>query len=283
MTTDTAFALLLGTGAGMGLVFIALGVRSPSRPHRGLNPSQWEGGSVRLAAAGGCAIVVAAATRWPVGAALAGLAAWWMPRMLGPDREHARRVARIEAIATWAESLRDTLAGAAGLEQTILATAPVVPGPIAAEITTLARSIEAGARLPIALRDAADQLADPMADLVISALVLAAEQHAKDLGALLGRLAATAREHAAMRMRTAAARARIRSSVRIIVGSTATLTVGLLVWSRSYLHPYDSVTGQLVLLGIGGCFSVGFAWLSRVARMDEQPRVLTGLARGGST
>ena len=45
------------------------------------------------------AAVVAAVTRWPAGTVLAGLAAWFLPRALGPDRAHARALERIEAIA----------------------------------------------------------------------------------------------------------------------------------------------------------------------------------------
>jgi hypothetical protein len=114
MTPDTAFAMMLGTGTGLGLVLIALGLRTPARLRRRFSRRRWEGLSARLPAAAGGGLAVGAVTRWPVGAILAGLAAWWMPRVLGPDRGHARRVARIEAIASWAESLRDTLAGAAG-------------------------------------------------------------------------------------------------------------------------------------------------------------------------
>ena len=61
-----------------------------------------------------------------------------LPRVLGRDPEHARRVARIEAVATWTEMLRDTLSAAAGLEQAILATAPLAPVAIRGEITELA-------------------------------------------------------------------------------------------------------------------------------------------------
>jgi Flp pilus assembly protein TadB len=169
-----------------------------------------------------------------------------------------------------------------GLEQTILATAPVAPAPIAAEVADLANRIETGQRLPGALRVFADRLADPTADLVVGALLLAAEQQAKDLGQLLGRLATAARDQAAMRMRIAAARARMHSSVRIIVGCTAAVTVGLLLWSRSYLQPYDSALGQVVLLGAGLCFATAFGWLEHISRVEEPPRVLTGRPAGGA-
>ena len=51
-------------------------------------------------------------------------------------------VGRIEAVAGWSEMLRDTMAGAAGLEQAIVATATVAPLPIRAEVATLAVRLE---------------------------------------------------------------------------------------------------------------------------------------------
>ena len=218
------------------------------------------------------------ATGWVVGAVLVGLAVWALPRVLGRDPEHARRVARIEAIATWTEMLRDTLSAAAGLEQAILVTAPLAPPAIRGEITDLAVRIENGDRLAPSLRHLADQLADPTGDLVIAALVLAAEQQARQLGDLLGSLAHTAREQASMRMRVEAGRARTRTSVRVIVGTTLCFAVAVVLLNRPYLSAYDSAIGQIVLLGVGVLFGLGFAWLVRVARVAEPERFLSLVA-----
>ncbi len=111
---------------------------------------------------------------------------------------------------------------AAGLEQAIIATAPVAPLPIRAEVVTLAVRLE-GERLAPALRAFADEVADPTGDLVVAALVLAAEHQAQRLGELLGSLAAAARDQATMRLRVEAGRARTRTSVKVVVGVTATL------------------------------------------------------------
>ena len=215
------------------------------------------------------------ATGWVIGAVLAGLACWALPRVLGHDPEHARRVARIEAVATWTEMLRDTLSAAAGLEQAILATAPLSPPAIRSEITDLAARIENGDRLAPSLRALADPLADPTGDLVIAALVLAAEQQARQLGDLLGSLAQAAREQASMRMRVEAGRARTRTSVRVIVGTTIGFAVAVVLLNRPYLAAYDSVGGQVVLLAIGVLFCLGFGWLVRIARVAEPSRFLS--------
>src|SRR5438094_111914 len=84
-----------------------------------------------------------------------------------------------------------------------------------------------GQRLVPALRAFADDLADPTADLVVAALVVAAGTHAGRLGDLLGALARAARDEATMQLRVEAGRARTRTAVRVVVGSTTAMAVGL--------------------------------------------------------
>ncbi|MEU0514923.1 type II secretion system F family protein [Amycolatopsis thermoflava] len=286
MTLDTAVAAVFGLGAAAGILRILAAWRRPAgtvsstsrfgarlRAVRGQDRDRWF--VLRVVLAVGAGLLTGAVTGWMVGGVLTGAAVWFLPRLVGPDRAHARRVARMEAIASWTEMLRDVLAAAAGLEQAILATAPLAPAPIRGEITTLATRLESGQRLVPALRRLAAELADPTADLVIASLVLAAEHQARQLGDLLGSLATTAREQAAMRMRVETGRARTRTSVRVIVATTLAFAAGVVVFNRAYLDVYDTVTGQFVLLLIGGLFAAGFAWLSRIAAGGGQARVLT--------
>ncbi|MFD8497737.1 type II secretion system F family protein [Amycolatopsis sp. NPDC059657] len=289
LSLSVTVAALLGGGAGAGLLLVVIGWRGvdPDRPHR---PRRHAGQRdphrlPRLVIALAVAVLTGVATGWVVGAILAGLACWAVPRVLGRDPEHARRVARIEAVATWTEMLRDTLSAAAGLEQAILATAPLAPTAIRGDLSELAARLENGERLAPSLRRLAEQLADPTGDLVIAALVLAAEQQARQLGDLLGSLAHAAREQASMRMRVEAGRARTRTSVRVIVGTTLTFAVAVVLLNRSYLSAYDSTSGQIVLLGIGALFSIGFAWLVRIAKVAEPVRFLScpGMNSGSST
>jgi tight adherence protein B len=212
-----------------------------------------------------------------VAAFLAGLGAWFAPHVLFGDRTTAQRVARIEAVAVWTEMLRDTLASAAGLEQAIAATATAAPAPIRDQVQALAARIDRGERLAVALRRLADDLDDPTADLVVAALVLAAQHQARNLTDLLASLAHAARDQATMRLRVSAGRARVRTTVRIIVAVTLTMAAGLTLLNRPYLAAYGSPGGQLVLAAIGGVFALALAWLMRIARISDPPRVLTGL------
>jgi len=272
----TALATLCGAGIGLGLVVIWAGLRGidVSRPTRASYRPKVERANLRIGLAVGAAVVVGAATGWPVGAVLAALAGWGAPGLLAGARGAQAAVGRIEAIAGWAEMLRDTMAGAAGLEQAIVATAPVAPLPIRAEVATLALRLE-GERLAPALRAFADEVADPTCDLVVAALVLAAEHQAQRLGELLGSLAQAARDQATMRLRVEAGRARTRTSVKVIVGATGGLVLGLAVLNRGYLAPYDSAVGQLVLLLVGAVFTVSFLWLAKMTRPSTTERFLT--------
>ena len=132
--------------------------------------------------------------------------------------------------------------------------------------------------LPEALRAFAAEISDPAAGLVVAALLLAAGQQARDLAQLLGSLADSARQHAVMRMRVAAGRARVRTAARIIIAVTMLLVIGLLAWSRAFLQPYSTPAGQLMLLVVGACFAAGFWWLHRISVMGSDPRLLTNLA-----
>jgi hypothetical protein len=278
----SALAALLGAGVGLGVVLVWAGWRgviAPRAPRRPARP-RVERATLRLGLAAGSAVVVGAVTGWPVGALLAGAAGWGLPALLSGAKGRAEALARIEAVAAWAEMLRDTMAGAAGLEQAIVATAPVAPLALRAEIAVLALRLD-GERLAPALRAFADEVADPTMDLVVAALVLAAEHQAARLGELLGTLAHAARDQATMRLRVEAGRARSRTSVKVVVGVTAGLALGLVLLNRSYLAPYDGLLGQVVLALVGAMFAAAFIWLARMTRPAAPARILGGMVDTG--
>ena len=279
----SALAGLLGAGVGLGVVLVIAGWRGVElpRPARHLERVSVERVNLRLALGVGAAVLVGAATGWPVGAVLAGLAGWGAPGLLAGAARHQAAVGRIEAVAGWAEMLRDTMAASAGLEQAIVATATLAPLPIRAEVATLAARLDSE-RLAPALRSFADEVADPTCDLVVAALVLAADHQAQRLGELLGTLAQAARDQATMRLRVEAGRARTRTSVKVIVGATGTLVAGLALVDRGYLSPYDSPTGQLVLVLVGAMFALSFVWLARMTRPANLERILTARTAGSA-
>lgn len=281
MSGAAALLALCGLGLGFGTVLLLAGMRrrKPSGPGR----PRWFGRRAHarprrdprlLAAAGVVGVLGVVITDWIVAAPLAAMVVLALPRLLGGTKEHERQAARIDALAGWTEALRDTLAAAAGLEQAITATARTVAPPIRPQIHALARRLEDGERLVPGLRILADELADPTADLVINALIAASEHQARQLAALLGRLAHIARARVEMRQRVETSRARTKTTMRVITVTFAVFAGGLILLNRPFLRPYDSPSGQLVLLVIGAVFVGAFAWLRAMARMPEPERFL---------
>jgi Flp pilus assembly protein TadB len=259
-----AASLMVGVAAWRGIDLPA-GDGTRRRPRVLFTP--------RLAACLAAGLVALVVTRWPVGAAFATVATALLPRFFGHKAERQARLDRIEALASWAEQLRDTLAGAAGVEETLLATVRVAPLPLRPQLGRLAHRLD---RHPLvaSLRVFADELDDPLADLIVSALILGAEKQVKDLGALLGALAATAREEAAMHLRVEAGRARTRSAVQIITIFTLSFAGGLVLLNRGYLSPFDSTLGQAALALVGGCFAAAFWLMDRMTRPGHAERIL---------
>jgi tight adherence protein B len=271
-----------GAALGLGVLLVVLGLRGtppgPPRPSRGGDGRQrrW---LLQTTAALVAALVTFVVTGWPVGALLAALVAAVVPGSLGRIRGEADTVARTEAVAAWTELLRDTLAAAAGLEEAIAATATAAPEPIRAEVARLGRRLEHGS-LPDALERFADELANPAADLVVAALLTAARREARELVPLLSELARSARAEAEMRLRVHVSRARIRTAVRVVVGTLGLFAGGLLVFNRPYLAPYGTAVGQLVLLGVGAVFAAGWWLLQKMAAIEAPERFLARPAEG---
>ncbi|WP_419994463.1 type II secretion system F family protein [Streptomyces boninensis] len=239
---------------------------------RQLVPARWHGR--RLVGAVGVGVALSAVTGWPVGGLLAAVGALTLPELLGPDRQAARRTERLDALAVWTEMLRDTLSAAAGLEQTIQATARVAPAALRGELGDLTAALRAGRPLPEGLAEFANAVADPLADKVVVTLRLAAAKEAGQLAPVLGALAVMVREEVAMRQRIDASRTSIRTSVRVSVTTTLVLAAVLLVFNRAYLAPFSSVLGQVALAVVGALFGASFWWLGRLAQMRAPERLL---------
>jgi tight adherence protein B len=269
-------AALLGTGIAGGVLLVIWGiwpvehvqVHSPDRRLAGFGDVRAR--LIRASLAGASAALL---TRWPVAVAAGLLFGFFATDLFSGQAQRSGPTDRTAAIASWTEMLRDTMAAAAGLEQAITTTAPLVPAPIRPEVQALLTRLQRERLVP-ALASFGHELADPTADLVVSALTLAASGEASELGDLLASLAAAARDSATMRLKVEAGRARTRTSVRIIVGVTVAMAGLLIVLNRGYLTPFDSATGQVILLGVFACFGCAMAWLASMGRYVAPERFL---------
>jgi hypothetical protein len=172
--------------------------------------------------------------------------------------------------------LRDTIVSHAGLREAIAVTAEVAPEVIRPAVRRLAARAERDS-LASGLRRFAEEVADPVADLIVAALAVAADGQARNLPALLSGIAGAARAEAGMRVRVETGRARTYSSSRALVAITFGLSVSLLVFAPEFMAPYDAAGGQLVLSIIGALFTGALVALVALSRPIGSPRLLAGV------
>jgi hypothetical protein len=60
----------------------------------------------------------------------------------------------------------------------------------------------------------------------------------------------------------------------VIIVITVLMASGMIAFNREFLAPYDTAGGQVILAVVGGMFTAGFAWLARMSRIEDPPRVL---------
>jgi tight adherence protein B len=282
----TLVALATGALAGIGLWF-AVGAAAgwellPPRHAMAVRVRQVQRAATRFGLAALVALVVLVLTGWPVAALLAAAGTVLTPRLLGGKQARQAAIDKTEAIASWAESVRDTMAAAAGLEEALAATAVAPPAAIAPEVRLLAERLR-HQRLTDALAAFGEDLDHPSSDLVVAALTIAARMEAADLGSLLSRLAVSIRDDATMRVKVEVGRQRLRTSAKIILGSVGATVVMLMVLNRSYLDAYDTVFGQLMLAVVGGVFAGGSWLMARMSDIDLPERFVPRATTGSSS
>jgi tight adherence protein B len=273
----TVAAIVTGASVGLGVLLVAPALRG-----RRVLPTRSRQATNRQAIA---ATQIADRRVWLV--ALAGLAGWlltgWLaagvavvlvlvaaPRLFGAG-ERKSLIAKTEAIAAWTEMLRDSMAAADGVEQAIEATVAIAPAPIRSQVAML-DAARRSQPLTVALGEFGRQVDHPSADLVVQALVIAAEGEGTDFATVLGRLASITRGEVRMRLRVEASRARLRTSARLILGVLVTAVVLIASLSRTYLEPYGTPAGQAVLVVVGAAFAAGCVLLDRMSRIELPER-----------
>lgn len=267
---------LAGAGVPAGGVLLVVALRgTPPRRRRDRRVTDL-GRRATVAVVVG--VVAGLVTRWPVVALLSTATAWTAPSLWGSKKALGRSKAITEAVAGWAELMRDTLAAGVGLEGAIVRSAPLAPDAIRPAVVDLATRLEGHESTVSALRAFALAVGDPTADLLVAALVEAAERPVRNLSRLLGALAASAREEAASQSKVITERENILGSVRLTMGLVLALAGGLLVFQRAYLAPYGTAFGQVMLAVIGGVFFGAFWLLAALSKMGGSER-LVGSAR----
>ena len=267
-------AVLVGSTL-IGVLAVVVAAGRPNPTPRRVDPDL----PPRLLAAVGIAAIVLAFSGWLVAAAVVAIGCWlavraWQRR----DRRAVSDVERTDALASWIENLRDVLVAGDQPIGAINATVATCPSPIKPQVRRLAAGL--GRQDPaVVFRRFADDLDDPLGDLVAAGLLIAVQRGARTT-AVLGSLADQARRQADRRRLVEAERAPVQREVTLLTIIMGSLIVGLLVFGRAeYLDAYDTPGGQLFLALVLGLYALLLVRVQRLAHSPRPSRFLTADAR----
>jgi Flp pilus assembly protein TadB len=225
-----------------------------------------------LAAATITGLIAVMVTGWAMALLLVPIAFVGLPALLssGPAQT---RIARLEAMEEWTRSLAGVLTVGVGLEQALVATMRSTPAAIAPEVTRLVARLRARWATEQALRAFADELDDSTGDLVAANLILGARRRGAGLASVLDGLAESVAADVRARRQVEADRAKPRATARWVTIISASVLVVLAI-SGTYVEPYRSPFGQVILVGLLAAYVSLLVWMKRMAIGRELPRFL---------
>jgi tight adherence protein B len=226
------------------------------------------------AASGGMAAVLAQLfLGWGVVSGLAGGLGLLAPYAYYVRRHDQRRSAIQDALVEAIEQLRDAIRTGLSVQEALAGLARTGPQALRSEFATLTRD----ARLigfEAALAAMRNRLADPVFDVVACALAINDRLGGQQVSQVLDRLAEAARAQLRIQHEVRAQQGRTVLSARIVAAAPLIALVGLRATNPRYLSIFDSVWGQMVLIGCAVSVGLGYAAMLYFTRLPSQRRVL---------
>ncbi len=275
-----AGALVVG-----GLLGLIAGLRpSPvvERPSRRREvPKLSKQTSILLLSGLAAAVVAFLVTGWVLALVVVPVAFVGLPTLLSSSSA-AARIERLEAMEEWTRSLSGVLTVGVGLEQALVATLRSTPTAIAPEVTRLVARLRARWVTEDALRAFADELDDATGDLVAANLILGARRRGAGLASVLEGLAESVAADVRSRRQVEADRAKPRATARWVTLISLGVLVILAV-SGTYVEPYQSPFGQVILVTLLAAYVATLVWMKHMAMGRAMPRFLSPVsAKGGA-
>jgi len=222
-------------------------------------------------------IVVALASGWVLALLVVPTAVAGLPVLLSAS-DSASRIARLEAMEEWTRGLSGVLISGVGLEQALIATLGSTPDPIKPEVSRLVSRLRARWSTENALRAFADELDDATGDLVAANLILGARRRGPGLAAVLESLAESVAADVRARRQIEADRAKPRAIARWVTIITVGV-LGVLAFTGSYVAPYKTPVGQVILTVLLAAYVGVLVWMKRMSAGDSLPRFIGQKAR----
>lgn len=272
--------LLLGLAIGAGILLVISGF-TPAPPPPPRNQTPFESVTTRLkltpregailAGAAAASLLVAAVTGWFVLVPVVPAVTVGLLHARRPSADQ-QSLERLDALDDWVRSLRGTVTSNMQLPQALAATLGSTPPAIQPQVEVLVARLHARRPAAEALRAFADDLNDPLGDLVASSLVLAADDNTglvKILDSLATMLSRKVRARQAIERSRSGTRAQAKALTVFIP-----LFVTAFVFGTSFGATYRTPVGQLVLAVLSLAFIGCLVWLNKAATTKPAPRFL---------
>lgn len=285
VTTSPLIWVLIGAAGGAGIWLTVSGVRrQPPRPPHAKEPfgDRWarlthrprgRAGAIRDIRWVGTvvlAIVITAATGLVAALLIVPLATLVVPSLLANPAK--RDLERLDALETWVRSLGSLLQGGSDntLEGVLRTSSQTAPQSLRPELTNLVARLEARMPADQALERFANDLADPVGDTIVAALILAVRRRGMGLSDVLDGLAEAVSDEVRARRRIESERSSARASAKYVTILAAGMAAGLAVFNPSFLQPYTTGLGEVLLVFIVAAY-LGALWLLR--RITSPPPI----------
>lgn len=259
-----------------GLIGLGVGLRPSehiARPPRQHQRSRLTKQTSRLLLGGIAAGVLAfAITGWVLALVVTPVAFVGLPVLLSSTSAQ-QRIVRLEAMEEWTRTLAGVLTVGVGLEQALVTSLRSTPAAIEPEVARLVSRLRARWKTEDALRAFADELDDATGDLVAANLILGAQRRGAGLASVLEGLAESVAADVRARRQIEADRAKPRATARWVT----LISVGVLVVlaiSGTYVEPYRSPIGQVILVLLLAAYVATLVWMKHMAIGRPMPRFL---------
>jgi tight adherence protein B len=210
---------------------------------------------------------------WVALSGLAGLIGLLGPYAYYIRRHDQRRRAVQDALVEAIEQLRDAIRTGLSIQEALAGLARTGPPVLREDFSSLSRDMRLLGFEP-ALRAARERLADPVFDVVASALAINDRLGGRLVSQVLDRLAESTRAQLRIEHEVRAHQGRTVLSARIVAAAPLVALVGLRATNPRYLSIFDSPAGQLVLIGCAASVALGYAAMLYLTRLPVQRRVV---------
>lgn len=274
---------LIGLGVGIGVVLIVSALVNPRTARSRITIETWlrRAGVVDvptgqfISASAALGVVVSAltviVTALPIVALLAGLAAAISPAAVVRRRAVRRLQARQSAWPDAVDSLVSAVRAGLSLPEAVMDLAHRGPAALRPHISAFTSEYRASGSFDAALKRLARDLADPVGDRVISALVIAWRVGGTELGSMLRSLSAMVREDLRTRGDIEARQSWTINAARVSVAAPW-ITLALLSTRPEALAAYRTLAGTLVIAGAALISVIAYRLMLRIAHLPMEER-----------